>query len=158
MEEITLKEAWQQILSYDSSLWFGLIGAIIIFIIEIILMKKKIIFSGFERKIEDARKNGRVISAKRISCRYNDRNPKTATTDRIWIAMYKYELNGKKKKYQVVSASVEPPYTIHLYYNKNASKVFSNYGKKSNPLIILIYIIPILVSFIILRLMGFNTN
>lgn len=147
-----LKEAWQQILSYDLSLWFGLIGALTIFIIEIILMKKKIIFGGFERKIEDARKNGRVISAKRISCRYENRNPRTKTINRIYIAYYQYELNGKIGKYQVVSTSVELPYSIYLYYNNNSNKVFSNYGKNSNPLIILIYIIPILVAYFIIRL------
>lgn len=115
-------------------------------------MKKKIIFGGFERKIEDARKNGRVISAKRISCRYENRNPRTKTINRIYIAYYQYELNGKIGKYQVVSTSVELPYSIYLYYNNNSNKVFSNYGKNSNPLIILIYIIPILVAYFIIRL------
>ena len=53
MDEITLKEAWSEILSYNPALWFGLAGAIIVFIIEFILIKKKIIFGGFEKKINE---------------------------------------------------------------------------------------------------------
>lgn len=156
MDEITLKEAWSEILSYDPALWFGLIGAIIVFIIEIVLIKKKIIFSGFEKKVKEAQKDGRVLNAIRISCRYENRNPGTKTINRIYIAHYQYELNGKTGKYQVVSTSVEPPHTISLYYEKNSNKVFSNYGKKSNPLIILIYIIPILVAYFIMKILGFQ--
>lgn len=156
MEEITLKEAWTEILSYDPSLWFGLIGAVIVFIVEIILLKKKIIFNGLEKKIEEARKDGRVLNATRISCRYENREPESKTINRIYIAYYQYELNGKIGKYQVVSTSLEPPHNIYLYYNKNSNKVFSTYGKKSNPLIILIYIIPILVAYFIMKVMGFN--
>ena len=155
-QEITLKEAWQQILSYDSALWFGLLGAIVVFVIEIILVKKKIIFGGFEKKIKEAQEDGRILNATRISCRYENRNPGTKTINRIYIAYYQYELNGKTGKYQVVSTSLEPPYTIPLYYEKNSSKVFSNYGKKSNPLIVLIYIIPILVAYFIMKFLGFN--
>ena len=65
-------------------------------------------------------------------------------------------MNGKTGKYQVVSTSLEPPRTIPIYYDKNFNKVFSNYGKKSNPLIVLIYIIPILVAYFIMKLLGFN--
>ena len=156
MEEITLKEAWSEILSYNPSLWIGLIGAVVVFIAEIILMKKKIIFNGFEKKIEEARRDGRVLNATRISCRYENRNLGTKTINRIYIAYYQYELNGKTGKYQVVSTSLEPPRTIPIYYDKNFNKVFSNYGKKSNPLIVLIYIIPILVAYFIMKLLGFN--
>ena len=156
MEEITLKEAWTEILSYDPSLWFGLIGAVIVFIVEIILLKKKIIFNGFEKKIEEARKDGRVLNATRISCRYENREPESKTINRIYIAYYQYELNGKIGKYQVVSTSLEPPRNIYLYYKKNSNKVFSTYGKKSNPLIILIYIIPILVAYFIMKVMEYN--
>lgn len=158
MDEVTLKDAWEQILSYDISLWFGLLGAIIVFIIEIILLKKKLIFSGFEKKVKEAQKDGRVINATRVSCRYKNREPESKTINRIYIAYYKYELNGKVGKYQVVSTSIEPPYTIPLYYEKNTNKVFSNYGKKSNPLIFLIYIIPILVAYFIMKTMGFEIN
>ena len=90
-----------------------------------------------------------------IEARKN-RNPGTKTINRIYIAHYQYELNGKTGKYQVVSTSVEPPRTISLYYEKNSNKVFSNYGKKSNPLIALIYIIPILVAYFIMKMFGFN--
>lgn len=153
-KEITLKEAWEQILAYNPAIWFGLIGAIVVFIIEIILVKKKIIFGGFEKKIKGAQKEGRVLNGRRISCRYENRAPNDKTINRIYISYYEYELNGKKGKYQVVSTSIEPPYTIPLYYEKNSNKVFSNYGKKSNPLIVLIYIIPILVAYVIIKLLG----
>ena len=46
-EQIGLKEAWEQLLSYDPAVWVGVFTAIIVFAIEIILHNKNIIFWVF---------------------------------------------------------------------------------------------------------------
>lgn len=157
-QEITLKEAWQQILSYEPAVWCGVASAIIVFIIEIILCKKQIIFSGVEKKIQEAKTKGNVIKAYRTNCRYNDKNSKDKTANRMWIAMYEYEIDGVKSKKQIISTSIEPPLTINLYYTNNSKKVLSEYDGGKNPLQILLYIIPVLVAFVVMKLFGFKFN
>ncbi len=144
----------KQLASYGA-VWCGVASAIIVFIVEIILCSKKIIFAGIEKKIEQARQKGNVIKGYRVNCRFNDRYPEEKTANRMWIASYKYELNGKEREYQVVSTSVEPSLSINLYYT-NSKKVFSEYNVGKNPLQILLYIIPVLVAFVIMMLMGYN--
>lgn len=152
-EEITFKEAFKQLANFGLPIWLGVGSAIIVFIIEIILCSKKIIFAGNDKKIEDAKKKGNILKATRISCRFNDRETKNSSLNRTWIAKYKYNLNGLEKTKQIISKSIEPPYTIDLYYTSNG-KVLSGYDSSNNPLKILLYILPILVAYLVVKIFS----
>ena len=44
-DQIGLKEAWEQLLAYDSAVWIGILAALIVFVIEIVLGIKGVIFN-----------------------------------------------------------------------------------------------------------------
>lgn len=156
MEKITFKEVWEQLTSYGAPLWCGVLGAIIVFIIEIILCNKKVLFANSDKKINEARKKGHVITGNLVKCTYKDRNSDTKVTDRIYSAKYKYTVSDTEYYYWTTSISVKLPYTISLYYINNPQKTFSKADIKPNPFQILLYIIPIAVAIIIMKLMGYN--
>ena len=148
-EGISLKEVWEQLLSYDPAVWVGVFTAIIVFAIEIILHKKNIIFSGDDKRIAKAKAKGNVISATQVKCRYYDKN----SGARNYVATYEYEFNGTHQK-KVVTSNSQPPLKISLYYDRN--KVFSEYDIGSSPLKVLMYIIPIIVAITVMMSMGFR--
>ena len=156
MEKITFKEVWEQIASYGAPLWCGVIGAIIVFIIEIILCNKKIIFSNSNKKIDKAREQGHIVTGKLVKSTYVDRNNDTKATDRRYKGKYKYKVDGIEYTYYLNSVGIPLGYTIDLYYLNNPRKAFSKYDIKPSPFQILLYIIPIAVSIIIMKLMGYN--
>ncbi|MBQ9886274.1 MAG: hypothetical protein IJM37_05390 [Lachnospiraceae bacterium] len=151
-----ISDIWNLFKEYDSSVWFGILAALITFVIEIILCKRGIIFAKYEKKIEKAKKAGKVITAKMINCRYEDREPDNKTASRMYIALYEYTFDGIKRTKQIVSTSVKPPYTISLYYDSNPKKTFSEYDVGKNPFFFILYIIPILVAYFVIKMLGFN--
>lgn len=154
--EISMSDALEQLAEFGPAVWGGVTAAIAVFVIEIILCKKGIIFAGDEKKIANAKKAGHIITAKMTSCRFNDRFPDDKTANRMYIAMYEYTVNGKVRTKQVVSTSMSPPNTISLYYTSNPNKTFSEYDVGKNPLKFLIYIIPVVVAYFVMQALGFN--
>lgn len=148
-DQIGLKEAWEQLLSYDPAVWIGVFTAIVIFAIEIVLYKKGIIFSGGEKKIAKAKAKGNVLSATQVKCRYYDKS----SGARNYVATYEYEFNGLHTKKVVTSNSI-PPLKITLYYDNG--KVFSESDIGSSPLKILMYIIPIIAAITVMMALGFK--
>lgn len=148
-DQIGLKEAWEQLLSYDPAVWIGVFTAIVIFAIEIVLYKKGIIFSGGEKKIAKAKAKGNVLSAMQVKCRYYDKS----SGARNYVATYEYEFNGLHTKKVVTSNSI-PPLKITLYYDNG--KVFSESDIGSSPLKILMYIIPIIAAITVMMALGFK--
>lgn len=149
--QIGLKEAWEIMASYDPTVWFGVLTAVVVFAIEIVLHKKKKIFSGDEIRIERAKKQGHVIKAQQVTCRYYDKKSGL----RNYVAVYEYEVDGITHTKTVTTRS-RPPLTIRLYYDKSPNKVFSDFDIGSSPLKILMYVIPIIAAFIVMKAMGFN--
>lgn len=154
MAEITLKEAWGKLATFGAPVWCGVISAIIVFVIEIILYNNKMIFAGVEKKIQKAKEKGNVLKGYRVSCRYKDRDPQDKTANRMWIASYKYEIDGVEKEKQIISTSGQPPLYINLYYT-DSKKVFTDHSG-GNPFKIVLYIIPILVAYFVMKLMGYE--
>lgn len=147
--QIGLKEAWKQLLSYDPIIWVSVLIAIAVFIVEIVLYKKNIIFSSDERRIQKAKDKGNVISATQVKCRYYDKN----SGARNYVTTYEYEFHGLQKK-KVVTSNNKPPLRISLFYEKN--KVFSEFDTGSSPLKISMYIIPIVIGIFVMKIMGFE--
>lgn len=148
--QIGLKEAWEQLLSYDPIVWVGVFTAIIIFVIEIILHKKNIIFSSDDKRVAKAKEKGHIISATQVKCRYYDKN----SGARNYVATYEYEFGGMIHQKKIVTSNSQPPLKIALYYDKN--KVFSEYDAGTSSLKVLMYIIPIAVAITVMMAMGFE--
>lgn len=147
--QIGLKEAWQQLLSYDPAVWVGVLTAVAIFVLEIILHKKNILFSGDEKRIQKAKDKGNVITATQVKCRYYDKS----SGARNYVATYEYNFNGTHQK-RVVTSNSQPPLKISLYYDKN--KIFSEFDCGSSPLKLLMYIIPVAAAVAVMMAMGFR--
>lgn len=148
-DQIGLKEAWEQLLAYDPAVWIGVFTAIVVFVIEIVLYKKGIIFSGGEKKIAEAKAKGNVLSATRIKCRYYDKS----SGARNYVATYEYELNGLHTK-KVVTSNSMPPLKITLYCDNG--KVFLESDIDSSPVKLLMYIIPVIAAIMVMMALGFK--
>lgn len=156
MDEVTLSEAFDILAGYGIEVWAGIFAAIFVFIFEIVLCKKGIIFASGEKKIEKAKREGKTLTATMTNCRYNDRAPQGKTANRMYIALYEYYVGTKRMTKQVVSTSVKPPHSITLYYTSSPTKTFSDYDVGKNPLKIIIYIVPVIVAFFVMKALGFN--
>lgn len=156
MERITFSDVWRALSAYDPALWLGAVAAIVTFAIEIVLMKRGLIFAGGEKRLERARKAGHIIPATMIKCRYEDKNSSGKTANRMYIATYEYSALGEVGTARVVTVGMKPPHTISLYYDSHPSKVFSEYDIKPNPLQFLLYVIPIMVAIAVMKMLGFN--
>ena len=155
-DQIGAKEAWEQLLAYDPAVWIGILAALIVFVIEIVLGIKGVIFAGGEKKIERAKRAGKTLTATMTNCRYEDRSPHEKTANRMYIALYEYYVGDKRITKQVVSTSIQPPRTITLYYTSTPDKAFSEYEVGKNPLKVIIYIVPIIVAFLVMKALGFS--
>lgn len=156
MDEITLSEAFDILAGYGVEVWAGIFAAIFVFIIEIILCKKGIIFASGDKKIEKAKREGKTLTATMTNCRYNDRAPQGKTANRMYIALYEYYVGSKRMTKQIVSTSVKPPHSITLYYTISPNKAFSEYDVGKNPLKFIIYIVPVVVAFFVMQVLGIN--
>ena len=156
MELITLEEAWAIIVGDDPALWAGIFTAIAIFVVELILIKKQLIFAGDEKRIDRARRAGHIIPATLIKCRYEDKDSSGKTANRKYIATYEYSAFGEVRTVRIVTVGTKPPYSISLYYDSDPGKVFSEYDIKPNPLVFLVYLIPIAMGVAVMKLLGFS--
>lgn len=150
-ENLGLDTLWESLTYYDPAIYCGIIAAVIVFVIEIKLHNRNLIFSGDEKRIQRAKEKGHVISAKQVKCRYRDRD----SGRRNYIATYEYEINGMQGKKVIVTNS-HPPLSINLYYDVSPKKIFSEYDMGTGSLKILMYIIPIIVAYFVMRVMGYS--
>ena len=128
-------------------------AAAVVFVIEVRLCVKGILFGGDDRKLAAAKSKGHIIKDKMIHYRYEDiDNAKR----RRHIADYEYVVEGVTKRKRVIITGPKPPYELSFYYADSPKKIFSEYDLKGNPLQILIYIIPLIVAVAILRVLGYN--
>lgn len=148
-ERVGLVEAWRQLLSYDPAVWVGVFTAVVVFIIEIILHNKNLIFSGSDKRIIKAKEKGNILSATQIKCHYYDKK----SGMRNYVAKYEYEFKGKRQ-ITVVTSNSKPPLKITLYYDNG--KVFSEYDLGTGSMKILMYIIPIVSAILVMMAMGFK--
>lgn len=155
MEMAELKKIWQILCSYDPAIWGAMVSASIAFIIEIFLCKKGLIFSSTSKKIDRARKAGHVVQGKRVRCRYEEREEECSVSNRIYVAYYEYEIEGKRGEKKQVIRGIKPPMYIYLYYENSSQKLFSEYDASKNPVQIILYIIPIIIAYYVAKFMGY---
>ncbi len=141
--------------SFPPEVWCGTIAGIVTFAIELVLVSKGIIFSGRNKRLEKAREAGRCVLGKRVRCHYRDKSSDNKTCNRRYVAQYEYTLNGKTKTKQVTSLGSEPGYTIWLYYDEKG-RVFTDGPTAKDLLTIVLYIIPVLVAGLVLKVLGFE--
>lgn len=157
MEQITFSEALEELSQYDPALWIGAIAAIVVFIVELSLYKKGLIFASGDKKLERAQKAGNVIPATMIKCRYKDKEPSDKTINRMYIATYEYSVNGEKRTKRIVTTGSKPPYNLSFYYEDNPDRIFSSYDIRPSRWQFLLYVIPILVAVAVMKMLGFST-
>ncbi len=145
-EEFTslLEEFFTSVFNFN--VMCGVIAAIIVFIIEIKLMKKK---TKKNKKVEKAKSLGHIVKGKRIKYWADDPH----SVNSWYHATYTYEVDGKEYKYKYMN-KVVPPFDVTLYYINSPRKTFTAYEYKQNYSLILYYIIPIAVAIIVINCLG----
>ena len=155
-DRITLAEAFEHLAAYGPGFWCGVAAGIAVFVVEVILTSRGMLFAGDDKKLALAKQRGNMIAATRTQLRFRDRGSEGAGRDRVYIADYEYTVDGVTRTKQVSSTSVKPPRTITLYYMSSPKKVFSEYDTGKNPLQILLYIAPVLVAYVVATALGFR--
>ena len=152
LSQISIREAIKIFAGYDSVVWYGVATAILVFVIEIILYSKKVIFSREYKRKEKAVKEGHVIKATQIKCTYHDRGDNNS---RHYTSKYVYEVGGVKREKGITSVH-KPPLHILLYYDKSPDKVFSDYDRGKESFKVILYILPILAAYLVMKAMGYS--
>lgn len=151
-------EIWRQAIqewsSYSPGLWGGIITLFVVYAIEIVLFKKRLIFSSGLRKMEKIKREGTKINAKCVKCYCREKESGTQARQRVYRATYEYEIDGNVRHKQVVSTSLRPPESIVLYRLPNSDKVVSEGEGVATPSILLFYIFPIIAAVVVANLMG----
>jgi hypothetical protein len=131
-------------------------AGIAVFIIELILYNKGLIFSSGEKRLERAKKNGYFIIAHRTFINFDDQRNDAGRLDRTWCARYEYEFRGIRGSKTVISHHGRPAPTLTLYHDGKSSKVYTEAEMRKHKQTILIYVIPIVVMILVAKLLGFQ--
>ena len=157
MNEITITEALTQQFGSDPIIWGKWLLVLISFILTFVVRIKFKIddkidpFRKLDEKVKKAIENKHIINATLIND-YVDRDNNTCS------GTYEYEIDGKKYKYRAMFTGTYPRRILHLYYEDNPRKVFTNeeyhhYVLRGLPLVILNFS-PFIVGAFMLWLLG----
>lgn len=146
----------QELQQYDPKLLTaGLIG-LGIFILELILYSKNIIFSSGEKRLKKAKELGHTIIAHRTFMNFEDRMNSSGHEERIWTATYEYEFKGKHGKKTIISHHGRPSSTMTLYHDGNSTKVYTESEMRQHKRTIFLLIIPIVIIIIVAKLLNYQ--
>lgn len=126
----------------------GIIAAVIVFILEIIIIRKR---NKTSWKIEKAKSLGHVVQGKRIKAWDDDTSG--YSVDSWFHATYVFTVDGKEYKCRYLG-KVSPPLVTNVYYINSPRKAFVENEYKQNYLSILLYIIPIAVAILVINFLG----
>ena len=126
----------------------GIIAAVIVFILEIIFIRKR---NKTSWKIEKAKSLGHVTQGKRIKAWDDDTSG--YSVDSWFHATYVFTVNGKEYKCHYLG-KISPPLVTNVYYINSPRKAFVENEYKQNYLSILLYIIPIAVAILVINCLG----
>ena len=152
-----IKEGLTQTFSDNPIIWGKWLLVFIAFILTIVVRIKFKIDDKFkpsrklDEKVKKAIENKHIINATLISSRV-DRDNNTCS------GRYEYEINGKKYKYSAMFTGIYPRRILHLYYENNPGKVFTNeeyhhYVLRGLPLVILNFS-PFIVGALMVWILG----
>lgn len=147
--EISLLE---RLASIEPAHWCASIAAIAVFVVEAILVARKRILAGPDKKLGYAKAAGHVITATLEHC-----STASVEDNYNYIARYVYTV-GNKVKRKVLHTNSYPSKTIPLYYISNPNKAFVEGELEGRPLHILLtlmlYVIPILAYILVAKALG----
>lgn len=153
----TIKDGLTQTFSNDPIIWGKWLLVLISFILTFVVRIKLNIDEKFkpsrrlDEKVKKAIDSKHIINATLISSRV-DRENNTCR------GKYEYEINGEKHKYSAMFTGTYPRRILHLYYEDNPRKVFTNeeyhhYVLRGLPLVILNFS-PFIVGAFMVWLLG----
>ena len=135
---------------YNPNVFCGIGAAIIVFVIEIILLRRYYKLKR-NKKREQAIELGHVVKGTRVK-KWDD-DPYKRRQDSYFHATYMYVVDGTEYKYSYMG-KISPPLTVDLYYLKNPKLVFSDLESKKEHFWVIIYIIPLAVAIWVINLLG----
>ena len=152
-----IKEGLTQTFSDNPIIWGKWLLVFISFILTFVVRIKFKIDDKFnpsrklDEKVKKAIDNKHIINATLISS-HVDRENNTCS------GKYEYEINGEKHKYSAMFTGTYPRRILHLYYEDNPRKVFTNeeyhhYVLRGLPLVILNFS-PFIVGAFMVWLLG----
>lgn len=152
-----IKEGLTQTFSDNPIIWGKWLLVFIAFILTFVVRIKFKIDDKFDpskkldEKVKKAIDNKHIINATLISS-HVDRENNTCR------GKYEYEINGEKHKYSAMFTGTYPRRILHLYYEDNPRKVFTNeeyhhYVLRGLPLVILNFS-PFIVGAFMVWLLG----
>ena len=152
-----IKEGLTQTFSDNPIIWGKWLLVFIAFILTIVVRIKFKIDDKFnpskklDEKVKKAIDNKHIINATLISSRV-DRENNTCR------GKYEYEINGEKHKYSATFTGIYPRRILHLYYEEDPRKVFTNeeyhyYVLRGLPLVILNFS-PLIVGAFMVWILG----
>lgn len=151
-----MKETASQLASIDIEVWLGLLAAILTFITEIILCSKGIITFKGERRLKKAKELGHVVQGRRVSWQLmNEDDGKQSTK---YVGRYEYSVNGHIYRGMVISLLTIPNEEVDFYYLSDPKKAFTEADAAKKPGMILLYIIPFVVAYLVMKLMGWQPS
>ncbi len=149
-QDVTIMDVFTSI---DPIMWCGTIATVLTFALEIYLYAKGLLFPDRNKRVEAARKAGRTVLGRQTKCYFTTKSGHSGREEKTYHATYAYTLNGEEKTFHI-SSPQRPGHTKWLYYDKKG-KVFTD-RDRFNPLILLIYIIPVLVGMGVVELLGYE--
>lgn len=153
MEELIqlLKEEIQTV---DPVALITVLSGVAVFILELILYNKGLIFSKGQKRLAMAKKNGYTVTAHQTFINFQERMD--GSGERIWEAIYEYDFKGVHGKKMVFSHQSIPPTTITLYHDGKTSKVYTDAEMRQYRRPFLMLIIPLVVMLLVAKLLGYQ--
>lgn len=155
MEELMqlLKEEFQ---NADPVAVITVLSGVVVFILELILYNKGLIFSKGQKRLEYAKKMGYTITAYRTYIHVENRANNEGRTQQEWEAIYEYDFKGVHGKKMIISHHGMPGTTITLYHDGKSSKVYTDAEMCQHKRTFLLLIIPLVVMMLVAKLLGYQ--
>lgn len=154
--EAAFEMVLEELRSYDPAVVIAAFTGIAVFIVELILYSKGIIFSSGEKKLEQAKKKNHTVIAQRTHLNFEDRKNDAGHMERVWFAVYEYSFKGIHGKKTIISHHGMPGATLTPYHDGKSSKVYTDTEMRQHKRSILLLIIPLVVMLLVAKLLGYQ--
>lgn len=134
---------------HDSSVVIAVGVGIFIYILEVILYSKGILFASGPKRLELAKQNGYMVTAKRTDLTFDAKDNANGVSTRNWFAVYECDFKGKHHKKYIYSYHGMPASALTLYHDGKSSKLYTETEMKEHRKSFLMIFIPLAVMFAI---------
>ncbi len=149
-----MAEILKALASFGIEVWMGVLSAVLTFAVEVLLCTKGVITFRGERRLQKAKELGHVVRGKRVSWQRMEDNGSKKTEK--YVGRYEYVVDGRVYRGMVISPQTAPNKEENFYYLSNPRKAFTEYDTAKKPGMVLLYIIPFLVAYAVMRAMGWQ--